>query len=77
MLGLFSLPIELWLQIIENLKDDETGAPITGVNAGWTKLANVCQVPPQVPHGIEPWYTASKARSGQVHTSSALSNFRA
>jgi hypothetical protein len=69
--SLSALPIELWLEIVKLL--GPSGAPITGVNAGWTKLSSVC--PPEST-GIEPWHAAHQKRSGRASAQSALGNLR-
>lgn len=33
-----NLPVEIWLQIIEDLRPDDDGLPIIGVNAAWTVI---------------------------------------
>jgi acyl dehydratase len=70
--SLSTLPIELWLDIVELLRS--SGAPITGVNAGWTKLSNVCPVKSGDTINLEPWATANRERNWKL--SSSLGNLR-
>ncbi|KIM30037.1 hypothetical protein M408DRAFT_100313 [Serendipita vermifera MAFF 305830] len=79
MTSLSILPVELWLDIIDILKPSYPDAPVTGVNAAWTKLTSVCYLPPEYPGDriqLEPWATANQERQVKPRVRSALWDLR-